>query len=85
MPIHEYECRHCRRQFEFLVLPSTAAPSCPLCGGHDLERRISAFAVNSEELSRARVRKARAAHQQSKDFKDKQIADAEEAQHSHDD
>lgn len=47
MPIYEYQCRGCGRQFEQLIIHSTT-PECPACQGHDLERMISLFAVNSD-------------------------------------
>jgi putative FmdB family regulatory protein len=62
MPIYEYECRGCGHQFEFLLLP-TNVPACPSCGGSDLQRAISMFAVSSDgtrqqALSDARKRAA---------------------------
>ena len=85
MPIYEYQCRQCGHQFEFLVLPSsTATPACPQCKGQELERLLSGFAVNTAELTRARVKQARAAKAQSKDEKDKKVAEAEEVkEHRH--
>src|SRR5262245_23081728 len=52
MPIHEYDCRDCRRVVSVLVLrPSTAeGPRCPRCGGGALTRVMSRFAtIKSEE------------------------------------
>jgi putative FmdB family regulatory protein len=85
MPIYEYGCRHCGHQFEFLVLPSSdTTPACPECKGRDLERLLSGFAVNTAELSRARVERARTAKVQSKDHKDQKAAEAEEVRdHKH--
>jgi putative FmdB family regulatory protein len=78
MPIHEYACKACGHHFELLLLPSTkAAPECPECHSQELERLLSGFAVNSPEMSRARVRAARKQFVQSKDYKDKQVAEAE--------
>ncbi len=48
MPIYEYECRGCGHRFEFLLLPSSAAPACPSCNSTDLERAVSMFAVSSD-------------------------------------
>jgi putative FmdB family regulatory protein len=76
VPIFEYQCRKCGNEFELLVLKDTVI-ACPSCQGQDLERLLSGFAVNSEELSRARVQKARKANAQSSNYKDKQIAEAE--------
>lgn len=78
VPIYEYECRHCSHRFEFLLLPSSSTtPACPECGGQELERLLSGFAVNTAELSRARVKQARAVKAQSKDQKDQKVAEAE--------
>ena len=46
MPIHEYKCRTCQHRFEQLIMHSTVA-ECPSCGGHDLERLVSLFSVDS--------------------------------------
>ena len=78
MPIYEYECRGCGHQFEFLLLPtSTDTPACPECKSADLEKLLSGFALSTVELTKSRVKKARARHQASKDFKDKQVAEQE--------
>lgn len=84
MPIYEYECRGCGHQFEFLLLPShPATPACPACGGRDLERVISMFAVSSDgtrKLALDAGRKRAAAAKREKDH-----ADAEyERNHPHD-
>jgi putative FmdB family regulatory protein len=50
MPIYEYECRGCGRQFEALVNGSIKA-QCPACQGDDLQRMLSVFAVGSTEKS----------------------------------
>jgi putative FmdB family regulatory protein len=81
MPILEYACKACRRRFEFLKLPTTtAAPVCPGCQSGDLERLLSSFAVNTPELSKARVKDARRQLKESRDYKDKQVAEAEYVQ-----
>ena len=84
MPILEYACRACGHQFEFLKLPSTQdAPKCPACQGEDLERLLSGFAMSSVALTKARVKAARKQHQESKTYKDKKVAEAEEFDHHH--
>lgn len=81
MPIYEYECKLCRHQFEFLVLPTVKDPPvCPECGSADLEKLLSGFAMSTTELTKSRVKKARAQRAGSKDFKDKQVAEAEHIQ-----
>jgi putative FmdB family regulatory protein len=47
MPIYEYTCRDCGKQFEELVR-SDSRPECPACHGHRLEKMLSAFAVSSD-------------------------------------
>ena len=44
MPIYEYACQECGREFEALVR-SSAVPDCPSCHSTDLERRLSVFAT----------------------------------------
>lgn len=46
MPIFEYRCSACSHIFESLQRSAAApAPACPECGGADVGRMISAFAV----------------------------------------
>lgn len=46
MPVYEYRCLGCGRQFDELVSFSTADDprACPSCG-HAAERRMSSFAM----------------------------------------
>jgi len=44
MPIFEYVCRGCGKQFEVLIRGSEKA-HCPKCNGTRLEQQLSAFAV----------------------------------------
>jgi len=84
MPIFEYVCKACGHQFEFLKLPAaTTAPSCPACVSLNLERLLSGFAMSTSELTKARVKAAQKQKRESKDFKDEQIARAEEIAHHH--
>jgi putative FmdB family regulatory protein len=46
MPLYEYSCRGCNRQFEALVR-GAETPECPACHGRDLERRLSVFAAHT--------------------------------------
>ena len=47
MPLFDYRCLACQRQFELLVRGSTT-PACPHCGAASLEKMLSMFAVSSE-------------------------------------
>lgn len=45
MPIYEYECEKCGKEFELLVRGDTKAV-CPGCGSEKLRKRFSAFAAH---------------------------------------
>ena len=47
MPIFEYRCESCGRQFETLVLKGTV-PACPQCKSEALEKLLSVPAVKSD-------------------------------------
>lgn len=44
MPIYEYACHQCGREFEALVRSSTV-PACPSCHSTDLAKLLSVFAT----------------------------------------
>lgn len=46
MPIYEYHCKNCNKEFELLVRNSIK-PECPKCGNRKLSKKMSAFAVGS--------------------------------------
>jgi putative FmdB family regulatory protein len=49
MPIYEYQCRNCLREFEELV-SADASPPCPHCHAADTRKKVSspcAFRPNS--------------------------------------
>jgi len=43
MPLYEYACQTCEKQFEALVRAGKT-PECPACHGTALERQFSVFA-----------------------------------------
>jgi putative FmdB family regulatory protein len=45
MPIFEYECTSCGKEFELLVRNSSLPPECPGCNGTELRKKLSAFAT----------------------------------------
>ena len=46
MPIYEYRCGACEHRFEALLSSSDEkAPPCPRCGGIQVAKMLSAFAV----------------------------------------
>jgi putative FmdB family regulatory protein len=58
MPIYEYQCRKCGHQFEYLVLSTSPAATCPSCQTSELEQLISLSAVSSESIRRANLTRA---------------------------
>jgi putative FmdB family regulatory protein len=52
MPLYEYACKACDREFEVLVR-SHEMPGCPSCGSTDLERLLSVFAAHTDGASPA--------------------------------
>jgi putative FmdB family regulatory protein len=75
MPLYDFRCRTCGREFEALVRPQDAATACPSCRGQDLERLLSDFAVNSADKRAASAKQSR--ERQVSANKDKLVADAE--------
>lgn len=66
MPLYEYRCLGCEGEFELLIRGG-ATPACPSCGGTELERLLSMFAVSSEgatERNRATLGAAQRQKQQ---------------------
>lgn len=47
MPIFEYQCAACGKEFETLVRNAETIPECPACSGTDLRKKLSAFATIS--------------------------------------
>ena len=51
MPLFEYRCQDCSRDFEVLVRGSET-PHCPSCNSESLEKRLSVFAARAGGSSR---------------------------------
>jgi putative FmdB family regulatory protein len=47
MPIFEYACRTCGKEFEKLVRQSDPVPVCPACQSGELTKKMSTFAALS--------------------------------------
>jgi putative FmdB family regulatory protein len=47
MPLYEYQCRNCDRPFEKYARTFNDRPDCPACGGPDVARLLSTFAVST--------------------------------------
>jgi putative FmdB family regulatory protein len=64
MPIYDFHCQECERDFELLVRGS-AAPACPECGSSQVEKRVSLPAPQGKTsgiLTQARSQAAREGH-----------------------
>ena len=57
MPIYEYRCLGCERQFQRLILTRADEKglSCPHCSGRDLKRLISRVAYHQSESDRLKA------------------------------
>lgn len=50
MPIFEFDCLKCEKQFERLMgvgANNDGKPVCPACGSNDVKKRFSKFGVRS--------------------------------------
>lgn len=47
MPLYEYTCAECGRDFEELVSSSSAPVKCPSCKSDKVERKFSVFASSA--------------------------------------
>jgi putative FmdB family regulatory protein len=45
MPIYEYRCRGCDKDFEKYVPGPSAKVACPACASGDVTRKLSVFGV----------------------------------------
>jgi len=54
MPIYEYACRRCKREFQTLIMSASDedALACPTCGSRQWDRLISRVAYHQSEKDR---------------------------------
>jgi putative FmdB family regulatory protein len=48
MPMYEYRCGGCGREFERYVATPTAGVTCPACASANVKRKLSLFAFKAE-------------------------------------
>ena len=64
MPIYDYHCGQCHKDFELLVSHSSV-PVCPDCGSQQLEKRLSLTAPQGKTaglVAKARTQAAKEGH-----------------------
>ena len=48
MPIYEYRCRACDKDFEKYVAGVSTKVACPACASGDITRKLSVFGLKSD-------------------------------------
>jgi putative FmdB family regulatory protein len=48
MPIYEYRCRGCGKDFEKYLPSAAAAVACPGCDSADVSRKLSVFGMRTD-------------------------------------
>lgn len=48
MPIYEYRCRACDKDFEKYVPGASTKVACPACASGDITRKLSVFGMKSD-------------------------------------
>lgn len=43
MPIYEYRCNECKKEFEIFTSLSGEDPVCPSCGSDKVKKKVSKF------------------------------------------
>jgi putative FmdB family regulatory protein len=75
MPLYDFHCTTCGREFEALVRVQDPPAKCPDCQSPEIEKLLSGFALHTEERHQAAVRDSR--QQQIRANKDKLVAEEE--------
>ena len=48
MPVYEYRCRSCGKDFEKYLPRTSADVSCPSCDGTEVMRKLSVFGMKTD-------------------------------------
>lgn len=80
MPLFDFRCRSCGKEFEALVRASDR-PLCPSCKSAKLEQLPSMFSVSSLDITKARVRTAKKERRRSRAYRDEIMAKRETKHH----
>ena len=75
MPMFDFQCRACGKEFEALVRPQDPPATCPQCGSADIDKLLSGFALKTAERSAAAALDSR--KRQISANRDKVVADEE--------
>ncbi len=51
MPIYEFKCNSCGKEFEALVMSQDEEVRCPECGSEKVERLLSVFSSSGSQAS----------------------------------
>ncbi|GAB6161119.1 hypothetical protein JCM12298_02780 [Desulfothermus naphthae] len=55
MPIYEYRCLSCLRDFEIVILPKEVVnPICPNCGSKNVEKKISLASIRPKGIPKGK-------------------------------
>jgi len=49
MPIYEYICNQCKKNFDYLLRNPNEEIFCPHCGSKDLKRKFSTFSFGTRD------------------------------------
>ncbi len=51
MPLYEYKCKKCNKEFEVLIFNLSEKVKCQHCGSKSVKRLLSTFGIGGKESS----------------------------------